>query len=188
MKLSSRIQNMSDSPIRKLSPYAALAKKEGKKVYGLNIGQPDIEAPEEFYEKIKEFKGILSYADSQGYSELLDSFVKYYKGKDILFKKEEIIVTIGATEALSMAMLVTCDIGDEILIPEPMYASYILLAQQNSVNIIPINTKVENDFRLPEEDEIVSLITDKTRAILISNPANPTGRVYTCLLYTSRCV
>lgn len=179
MKLSSRIQNMSDSPIRKLSPYAALAKKEGKKVYGLNIGQPDIEAPEEFYEKIKEFKGILSYADSQGYSELLDSFVKYYKGKDILFKKEEIIVTIGATEALSMAMLVTCDIGDEILIPEPMYASYILLAQQNSVNIIPINTKVENDFRLPEEDEIVSLITDKTRAILISNPTNPTGRVYT---------
>lgn len=179
MKTSDRILSMPRSPIRKLSPYAAAAKKEGKKVYGLNIGQPDIEAPKEFYQKIKEFDGILPYADSQGYTELLDSFVQYYKSKEIPFDKEDIIVTIGATEALSMAMLVTCDIGDEILVPEPMYASYILLAHQNSVKITPINTRVENNFKLPKEDEIVSLITDKTKAILLSNPSNPTGRVYT---------
>lgn len=179
MKLSKRITNMSASPIRKLSPYAANAKKAGKKVYGLNIGQPDIEAPVEFYERIREFKGILPYAESAGYDLLLDSFVKYYEGKNIEFSKDEIIVTIGASEALSMVMLATCDIGDEILVPDPMYASYILLSEQNSVNLIPIKTNIENNFNLPGEEEISSLITDKTRGILISNPANPTGKVYT---------
>lgn len=179
MKISERILNMEESPIRKLTPYAEAAKKAGKKVYALNIGQPDIEAPQEFYEAIRNFVGVLPYANSAGYVELIESFIEYYKRKNIEFKKEDIIVTIGATEALSMAMLVTCDVGDELLVPEPLYASYNLLASQNSVKIVPIRTQVENGFSLPSEEEIVKLITDKTRAILISNPCNPTGRVYT---------
>lgn len=179
MKLSERILNMEESPIRKLTPYAEAAKKAGKKVYALNIGQPDIEAPREFYEAIRNFDGVLPYANSAGYVELIESFIEYYDNKNIKFDKEDIIVTIGATEALSMAMLVTCDVGDELLVPEPLYASYNLLASQNSVNIVPIRTRVEKGFSLPSEEEIVKLITDKTRAILISNPCNPTGRVYT---------
>ncbi len=179
MKISERILNMEESPIRKLTPYAEAAKKAGKKVYALNIGQPDIEAPQEFYEAIRNFEGVLPYANSAGYVELIESFIEYYKRKNIEFKKEDIIVTIGATEALSMAMLVTCDVGDELLVPEPLYASYNLLASQNSIKIVPIRTQVENGFSLPSEEEIVKLITDKTRAILISNPCNPTGRVYT---------
>lgn len=179
MKISERILNMEESPIRKLTPYAEAAKKAGKKVYALNIGQPDIEAPQEFYEAIRNFVGVLPYANSAGYVELIESFIEYYKRKNIEFKKEDIIVTIGATEALSMAMLVTCDVGDELLVPEPLYASYNLLASQNSIKIVPIRTQVENGFSLPSEEEIVKLITDKTRAILISNPCNPTGRVYT---------
>lgn len=179
MKISERILNMQESPIRKLTPYAEAAKKAGKKVYALNIGQPDIEAPEEFYEAVRNFKGVLPYANSAGYIELIESFIEYYERKNIKFDKEDIIVTIGATEALSMAMLVTCDVGDEILVPEPLYASYNLLASQNSVNIVPIHTQVENGFSLPSEGEITKLITNNTRAILISNPCNPTGRVYT---------
>lgn len=179
MKLSNRIMNMSSSPIRKFGPYAENARKEGKKVYGLNIGQPDIEAPKEFFQAVRDFDEILAYANSAGHPELLESFESYYKRRGIDFKQDEIIVTIGATEALSMAMLVTCDMGDEILVPDPMYASYIMLADQSSVNIVPIPTSVENDFALPEEDEIVKLISDRTRAILLSNPSNPTGRVYT---------
>lgn len=170
---------MQQSPIRKLTPYAEAAKKAGKKVYALNIGQPDIEAPEEFYKAIRNFKGVLPYANSVGYIELIESFVEYYESKNIKFEKDDIIVTIGATEALSMAMLVTCDVGDELLVPEPLYASYNLLVSQNSVNIVSIHTQVENGFSLPTEEVIARLITDKTRAILISNPCNPTGRVYT---------
>lgn len=179
MYISDRVIKMQESPIRKLTPYAENAKKEGKTVYHLNIGQPDVYTPEEFFEPIRNFKGVLSYSNSQGNKDLINSFIKYYEKYNIEFEEEDIIVTYGGTEALMFAMLATCDIYDEILIPEPLYTSYNGLASVTSINIVPIFTKAENGFHLPDIDSIIKLITPKTRAILVSNPGNPTGRVYT---------
>ena len=179
MRISNRVLEMQESPIRKLAPYADNAKKEGKTVYHLNIGQPDIETPEEFFEPIRNFNGVLTYTSSPGNTDVIESFIEYYKRHNIQFDKEDIIVTYGGTEALMFAMLATCDVGDEILIPEPLYTSYNGLASMTSVNIVPILTKAEDGFKLPDLDSITKLITEKTRAILVSNPGNPTGRVYT---------
>lgn len=179
MKVSDRVLNMQASPIRKLTPYAEKAKTDGKKVYYLNIGQPDIETPKEFYDAIKNVSGVLAYTKSEGKDELIESFIKYYKRHNIEFLKEDIIVTFGGTEALIFAMLATCDVGDEILVPQPLYTSYNGLASMTSINIIPILTYAEEGFKLPQEVEITKLITSKTRAILVSNPCNPTGRLYT---------
>lgn len=179
MRISKRVIEMQESPIRKLTPYADAAKEKGKTVYHLNIGQPDVETPEEFYKPIREFDGVLTYSNSLGNKELLDSFVEYYSRYNIKFKSDEIIVTFGGTEALIFAMLATCDVGDEILVPEPLYTSYNGLASMTSINIVPILTKAEDGFHLPAASEIEKLITPKTRAILVSNPCNPTGRVYT---------
>lgn len=179
MRISERVLKMQESPIRKLAPYAENAKKEGKIVYHLNIGQPDIYTPEEFFEPIRNFKGVLTYTGSHGNIDLIESFIEYYKRYDIKFDREDIIVTYGGTEALMFAMLATCDVGDEIIIPEPLYTSYNGLASMTSVNIVPILTKAEDGFQLPDLDSITKLITERTRAILVSNPSNPTGRVYT---------
>lgn len=179
MRISNRVLEMQESPIRKLAPYAENAKKEGKTVYHLNIGQPDIETPEEFFEPIRNFKGVLTYTSSPGNTDVIESFIEYYKRYHIQFDKEDIIVTYGGTEALMFAMLATCDVGDEIIVPEPLYTSYNGLASMTSVNIVPILTKAEDGFKLPDLDSITKLITEKTRAILVSNPGNPTGRVYT---------
>lgn len=180
MKFSERIVAMQQSPIRKLVPYADEAKKKGKKVYHLNIGQPDVATPKEFLEAIKDFdKEVISYAHSQGISELIDTFVKYYEGHDIHFEKDEIIVTNGGSEALIFALIATCDHEDEVLIPEPFYTNYNGFSNMTGVNVVPITTKAENGFHLPEKDEIAKLISNKTKAILLANPGNPTGTVYT---------
>ncbi len=180
MKFSKRIVAMQQSPIRKLVPYADEAKKKGKKVYHLNIGQPDVATPKEFLEAIKDFdKEVISYAHSQGISELIDTFVKYYEGHDIHFEKDEIIVTNGGSEALIFALIATCDHEDEVLIPEPFYTNYNGFSNMTGVNVVPITTKAENGFHLPEKDEITKLISNKTKAILLANPGNPTGTVYT---------
>ncbi len=179
MKFSQRIIDMQESPIRKLVPIADEVKKQGKKVYHLNIGQPDIETPKEFFEPIKKFDDdVLAYAHSQGIPELIESFIKYYKKHNINFEKDEIIVTNGGSEALMFSLIVTCNYGDEILVPEPFYTNYNGFCSMAGVNVVPITTKAENGFHLPEKDEIVSLITPKTKAILIASPGNPTGRVY----------
>ncbi len=179
MNFSNRIQEMQFSPIRKLSPLAEDAKKQGKKVYHLNIGQPDIETPEEFFDAIKNFdKKVLAYAFSQGIPELIEAFIKYYKGYGINYSDDEILVTNGGSEALVFAMLACCDVGDEVLIPEPFYTNYNGFANYVGVKVVPITTKAENGFRLPSKQEITSLITEKTKAILLSNPGNPTGAVY----------
>lgn len=179
MKFSQRIIDMQESPIRKLVPIADEVKKQGKKVYHLNIGQPDIETPKEFFEPIKKFDDdVLAYAHSQGIPELIESFIKYYKKHNINFEKDEIIVTNGGSEALMFSLIATCNYGDEILVPEPFYTNYNGFCSMAGVNVIPITTKAENGFHLPEKDEIVSLITPKTKAILIASPGNPTGRVY----------
>jgi len=171
---------MQESPIRKLVPLAEEAKKKGKKVYHLNIGQPDIKTPEEFFENVKNFdKEVLSYAFSQGIPELIDSFIEYYKSYDIEYEKDDILVTNGGSEAILFSLLAVCDYGDEILIPEPFYTNYNGFSTSAGVKVVPITTKAEDGFGLPSKSEIEELITGKTKAILLSNPSNPTGKVYT---------
>lgn len=179
MKFSQRIDEMQLSPIRKLVPLAEAAKKQGKKVYHLNIGQPDIETPREFFEAIKNFdEKVLAYAFSQGIPELIDSFIKYYKGFGVSYEKDEILVTNGGSEALTFSLIATCDNDDEVLVPEPFYTNYNSFGKSAGVKIVPITTKAEDGFRLPAKSEIQAKITKRTKAIVLSNPGNPTGAVY----------
>ncbi len=179
MKLSNRIIKMQESPIRKLVPFAEQAKKDGKKVYHLNIGQPDIETPENFMNAIKNYdEKVLKYTFSQGIPELIDALSKYYKKYDISFKEDEILITNGGSEALLFSLIAIADDGDEVLIPEPFYTNYNGFSSAVGVNVVPITTKAEEGFHLPSTEIIESLVTPKTRAILLSNPGNPTGVVY----------
>lgn len=180
MNISKRILDMQFSPIRKLTPYAEEAKKKGTKVYHLNIGQPDIVTPNTFFQGIDNFnETVLKYANSQGIDNLIDSFIKYYKTWDINFDKDEIMITNGGSEAILFALMAICDVGDEIIIPEPFYTNYNGFSEAAGVNVVPFITKAEEGFHLPARETITSKITKKTRAILISNPGNPTGVVYT---------
>lgn len=178
MQLSSRLLNMQESSIRKLVPLAQNAIKEGKKVYHLNIGQPDIETPIEYFEGIKNFEDkVLSYAHSAGDTRLIKAMVGYYKKFDIDFNTEDILITNGGSEALTFAMVASCEYGDEVLVPEPYYANYNGFSAPIGVKIMPIRTYAEDGFKLPPLEEMEKLITPKTKAILVSNPGNPTGRV-----------
>lgn len=180
MKFSNRVGSMQASPVRKLVPFANAAKKEGIKVYHLNIGQPDIKTPEGFMKAIREFdEDVLKYADSVGSDELVEAMINYYKEYDIHFEPGELLITNGGSEALLFCMLSLCDDGDNILIPEPFYTNYNGFATCVDVKINPITTKAEDGFHLPSKEEILSRVDDKTRAILLSNPGNPTGTVYT---------
>jgi len=180
MKFSKRITGMQASPIRKLVPYANEAKAKGKKVYHLNIGQPDIVTPAGFFEAIRNFReDVLAYSTSAGSNELIDAIRKYYQGYGIEYGREHIIITNGGSEALMFAMIALCDPGDEILVPEPFYTNYNGFGQAVNVAIRPITTKAECGFHLPAASEIEKLVSPATRAILISNPGNPTGVVYT---------
>ncbi|KPU28142.1 aspartate aminotransferase [Caloranaerobacter sp. TR13] len=180
MELSKRILSMQESPIRKLVPIAEKAKKNGKKVYHLNIGQPDIETPDSFFKAIRSFdQKVLAYTNSRGIPELIKSFINYYKKYDIYFEEDEILITNGGSEALLFALLAICDYGDEILVPEPFYTNYNGFGNSAGIKVNPITTRAEDGFHLPKKEVIVSLITDKTKAILLSNPGNPTGVIYT---------
>lgn len=179
MKLSNRILKMQESPIRKLVPIAEAAKKQGKKVYHLNIGQPDIETPKEFFDAVKNFDSkVLAYSFSQGMPKLIDAMIDYYKRYDIHYKENQILITNGGSEALLFALIATCDVGDEVLVPEPFYTNYNGFSMPVGVEIKPITTYAENGFALPSLDEMEKLITPKTKAIMLSNPGNPTGAVY----------
>lgn len=180
MKYSNRIRSMQSSPIRKLVPIANAAKAKGIKVYHLNIGQPDIQTPKGFFDAIKNFDSeVLEYAVSQGLPELITSLQNYYTTYNMHFESDEILVTNGGSEALLFTIMATCDPEDNILVPEPFYTNYNGFSQSINVNVTPITTKAEEGFHLPKKDEIHSLINSKTRAILLSNPGNPTGAVYT---------
>ena len=180
MKLSNRILNMQFSPIRKLAPYAAEAKKRGIKVYHLNIGQPDVLTPDIFFKAISNFKEkVLKYTESQGMDALQESFIEYYKKWGTEFTKDELLITNGGSEAIMLTFMTLCDPGDEILSPEPFYTNYNGFAQVASAKMVPYLTKAEEGFHLPPKEVIESKITDKTRALMISNPGNPTGTVYT---------
>ena len=180
MNISNRITSVPPSTIMELLTFAANAKKEGKKVYHLNIGQPDIITPEGFLNAVKNFDGkVLEYALSEGLPELIEVIKKYYEDYNIKYNNDEILITNGGSEALLFTMLSICDEGDNILVPEPFYSNYYNFAQSVGVSINPITTLAENGFHLPNKEEIASKIDSKTKAILFSNPGNPTGVVYT---------
>lgn len=180
IKFSERIQKMQASPIRKLAPMAAAAKKKGKKVYHLNIGQPDIETPDVFFEAIRKFKPeVLSYLDSQGLPDTINSFRRYYKSWNIDFDENEMIITNGGSEAILFSMLAVTDEGDNILVPEPFYTNYNAFASIAGINVVSFLTKAEEGFHLPSKEVIEKSINSKTKAILLSSPGNPTGVVYT---------
>ena len=180
MKLSRRINDVKVSPVRKLLPYAEEAIKNNKKIYYLNIGQPDIETPREFFDAITSFNvKTLGYSHSAGRKELIEEIVKYYEKLDMKYKSEDILITNGGSEALLFTLMALCDEGDEILIPEPYYATYNSFFSILQIKINTIKTCPENGFHLTNFENVEKSITSKTKAILISNPGNPTGTVYT---------
>ncbi len=177
--ISKRGESQNQSPIRSLVPYSRKAQKEGKKVYYLNIGQPDIETPKLALEAIRnEQEKIIKYGPSEGLYSLRKKVAKYYDKFSANISAENVLVTTGASEAIMFALLAVCDNNDEVIIPEPFYANYISFAQTCNVNIVPINTKIEDQFKLPTAKEFKQLITEKTKAIVLCNPGNPTGQLY----------
>lgn len=179
MKTSSRSQAMQASPIRKLVPFANEAKKRGTKVYHLNIGQPDIETPKVFMEAVRQADiDVLAYADSNGWEPLRQSIAGYYKRMGLPYETEDVIITNGGSEALQWALLITCDPGEEVLVPEPFYTNYRGFAAPYLAEIRPITTHPDDGFALPSREAIEALITDKTRGFMLSNPGNPAGVVY----------
>jgi len=180
MNLSNRIQQMQESPIRKLVPIAEAAKKTGKKVYHLNIGQPDIETPKAFLNAIKAFdEPVIKYSFSQGEPNLIKAMIAYYKRFNMTFEEDEILITNGGSEALLFALITVLDNEDEVLVPEPFYTNYNGFSMPVGVRVKPITTSAINGFKLPSIEEMAALVTSKTKAILLSNPGNPTGAVYT---------
>jgi len=179
MNPSQRATSMQASPIRKLIPLANAARKRGLTVYPLNIGQPDIHTPDPIREAIRSFdREVLAYSPSPGEDYLLDAFAMYYKKNNIPLERDEIIVTTGGSEAIFFAFLAICDPGDEIIVFEPFYTNYNGMAHETGVSLKPLTTFAEDGFQLPAVDLIEKAISPKTRGILLCNPNNPTGTVY----------
>ena len=177
--ISNKGRNMPESPIRKLAPYADLAKQKGHKVYHLNIGQPDIKTPEVAIEAVKNIdRTIIEYSPSAGYESYRKKLAKFYQRQNVNVNSEDIIVTTGGSEALLFALATITDPGDEIIIPEPFYANYHAFASSTSATVVPLVSTIETAFALPSIEEVEKLITPKTKAILICNPGNPTGYLY----------
>lgn len=178
-KVSIKGQQMPESPIRKLVPYAEIAKKKGHKVYHLNIGQPDIKTPEVALEAVKKADiSVLEYSHSAGFESYRTKLSQYYKNHGLPIDTQDIIITTGGSEALLFAMGSTMDAGDEIIIPEPFYANYNGFSTASGVNVVPVISGIETGFALPPIEAFEKLITPKTKAILICNPGNPTGYLY----------
>ncbi len=170
---------MPASPIRKLAPFAEAAKKKGTKVYHLNIGQPDVETPAQFWDNLHSLDmKVLAYCPSEGYESYREKFAGYYQRIGINVTKENFMITTGGSEALSFGMMSCLDEGDEVIIPEPMYANYISFAKAGNIVVKPISTSITNGFALPSIQEFEKVISPKTKAILICNPNNPTGYLY----------
>ena len=177
--ISKKGELMPQSPIRKLVPFAEAAKEKGTKVYHLNIGQPDIKTPEIALNAVKNNSiEVLSYARSEGSETYREKLTKYYEKNNIDISPKDIITTTGGSEALLFTMGSITDPGDEIIIPEPFYANYNGFSTSSGVTVIPVISKIENNFALPNIDDFEKLITKKTKAILICNPGNPTGYLY----------
>ncbi len=179
MELSTRAIEIQASPIRKLAPYADDAKARGIKVYHLNIGQPDIETPKEIMDVYNHFdEKVLCYGPSQGLLKYRQSLVRYYEKHNIPLQTDDIIITTAGSEAIIFALLATCNAGDEVIVPEPFYTNYNGFATIAGVKLKPLTTYAEDGFALPSNEKIIKCITDRTKAILFSNPGNPTGAVY----------
>lgn len=171
---------MPSSPVRKLVPFAEAAKQRGIHIYPLNIGQPDIKTPAQAIQAVKDTDmEILAYSHSAGNESYRTKLAAHYNKIDMGLTIDDIIVSTGGSEALLFAMGSICDYGDEVIIPEPFYANYNGFATASGVTVRPIPTTIENNFALPSINEFEKLITDKTKAILICNPGNPTGYLYT---------
>ena len=180
LTISQRGQQMPASPIRKLVPFAEAAKKRGTKVYHLNIGQPDIETPKMVLDAVRnsDFK-VLEYSHSAGNESYRKKLVGYYESVGINVNHHQIIITTGGSEAILFAFMACMDAGDEVIIPEPFYANYNGFAVAAGVNVVPITSHIENGFALPSIEEFEKKVTSKTKAIVICNPNNPTGYLYT---------
>jgi len=177
--ISEKAHSMPASPIRKLVPYSEAAKKAGRTVYHLNIGQPDIETPEIVMEKIRQTEiKVIEYSNSEGMAAYRTGLVGYYKTKDINIEPTDLMVTTGGSEALVFAFMTCLNPGDEIIIPEPFYANYNGFAVMAGVKVVPVTAHIEDGFALPPIADFESKITSRTKGILICNPGNPTGYLY----------
>ena len=178
-KISKKVQELPSSPIRKLVAYADQAKSRGVDILHLNIGQPDIEAPAEAMKIVRDHDlKLLPYGSSQGSLSYRKKLCAYYEQHNIAIDPNDIIVTTGASEALSFTLSVICDAGDEIIIPEPFYANYNGFAAAASIQVVPVVSHFDTQFELPPLEKLKESVTHKTRAILICNPSNPTGYLY----------
>lgn len=179
LRVSNKGRAIPESPIRKLVPYAEAAKKRGTEIFFLNIGQPDIKTPKIALDAVRNIDmEVLEYSTSNGSEQYRNKLADYYKKHNINVNSDEILVTTGGSEALYFTIASITDPQDEIIIPEPFYANYTSFSIAAGVNVVPINTSIENGFALPKVDEFEALITPRTRAILICNPGNPTGTLY----------
>ncbi|HBZ35143.1 MAG TPA: pyridoxal phosphate-dependent aminotransferase [Bacteroidales bacterium] len=179
LTLSKKSEIMPASPIRKLVPYANEAKKRGIKVYHLNIGQPDIESPREALDAVKNNTlKLVEYPDSKGNESYRKGLVKYYESINIHVTENDINITTGGSEALQIALAVTCNPDDEVIVMEPFYTNYNSFALQNNVVLKPITTSIKDGFAIPDPSEFEKRITPKTKGIIICNPGNPTGTLY----------
>ena len=178
--ISERAVEMPESPIRKLAPLATRARERGVKVYHLNIGQPDLPTPQVGLDVLRHIdRQVLEYSPSQGFRSLREKMVGYYAGYQIDLEADDIIVTSGGSEAVLFAFLSCLNPGDEIIVPEPAYANYMAFAISAGARIRTITTTIEEGFSLPKVEKFEELINERTRAILICNPNNPTGYLYT---------
>lgn len=178
-KISKKGLQMPESPIRKLVPYAEIAKKKGHKVYHLNIGQPDIKTPKVALDAVKNTTiEVLEYSHSAGFESYREKLSQYYKKQNLPIDTPDIIITTGGSEALLFALGSTMDTNDEVIIPEPFYANYNGFAVASGVKVVPVISTIESGFALPPIEEFEKLITPNTKAILICNPGNPTGYLY----------
>lgn len=179
LKISNRGHEMPASPIRKLVPFAEAAKKKGIKVFHLNIGQPDIETPKQCLDAVKNCNiTVLEYSHSAGNESYRKKLVSYYATNNIHISANDIIITTGGSEAILFGLMACMDAGDEVIIPEPFYANYNGFAIQADVVVKPISSSIESGFALPPIEEFEKAITPKTRAIVVCNPNNPTGYLY----------
>ena len=170
---------MPDSPIRKLAPFATAAKEAGKHVIHLNIGQPDIETPQVALDAVRnDSRTVIEYSPSEGFASYREGLAAYYRSVDIEVTAEDVLVTTGGSEALVFAFMSCLNPGDEVIIPEPFYANYNGFAQMAGVRVVSVTAHIDEGFALPPIEDFAAKINDKTKAILLCNPGNPTGTVY----------